>query len=874
MTFSGKINKQPPSDFNLSFEDRFHLAILDNNSPNGLYHDEELKKLNQEMKTSYVLNKQTEKYFYNNPLGVKPTVNSGSVNTIKNQVPQPKTFGMNVILNTKQDQVVIDNQQESSSFSLNQNQKESIAITQNKKKGFQFKKSSTNTPSSFNKMMHQRLGQEQRPSIEHIEMEPLEVFDNESQENEVIAYSNETQDHQRWMTPKEDLLSESKQQAFKVKVENQEKQKSIDNSSKQKEMKYHELKNIPLGFVFDYFFAQFKDMSQDNLNFTCLFQNHVFKINGQKWYNETLKCGHSDSLELAKHLICLYDKVPLKELKNQNTYNEITKKAIQELGEVFKNYKSFLDEDNQRNEENKMHQVHDTSGKNDKKAFEQKYDWRKIYQDMNNIPVAEVAEMLGADANADGLRGKWKMHATGHNIQINGQLWRDFNEDVGSGGAINFMMHHLKMTQNLLIQGEEEEKKLKRVAVQKLMSLFGTDHKFEASDENFSQREMFYMPEIISQKLYKVVEYLHEKRGIPHWIIQKQIESEVLFAGFPSDWEKKPKLDENIDNDFVWAVFLSPAASAAEMRAVTRKDALAKLLAKGSDKELGGFTVKAEKEVNERIIVACEAAIDALSYHTLFPGRSAISCMGVNSNLASEIAQDTLSMSTKNGERYKFKLCFDNDLAGNEATISFVDKMIASIGEEEYQKEYDAGHIEYFELGIQALVASVRENETFYFEAMNTEKGKRSVDLFREAFKKKFGVEKEKKLLDEGRIKYINVAPNIYSINDENIDKEIENTIQLLSTKAPYYYFLKTKSDEKAHVKEKIQQFQEKLKNKLGVKYQDLITEGKIILQSPRIFKDWNECILYKMKNPKFIEFLEQNEERFKVEKKVAKSLK
>ena len=39
----------------------------------------------------------------------------------------------------------------------------------------------------------------------------------------------------------------------------------------------------------------------------------------------------------------------------------------------------------------------------------------------------------------------------------------------------------------------------------------------------------------------------------------------------------------------------------------------AKLLAKGSDKDSGGFIIKAEKDCNEKIVNACEAAMDAMS---------------------------------------------------------------------------------------------------------------------------------------------------------------------------------------------------------------------------------------------------------------------
>ncbi len=187
------------------------------------------------------------------------------------------------------------------------------------------------------------------------------------------------------------------------------------------------------------------------------------------------------------------------------------------------------------------------------------------------------------------------------------------------------------------------------------------------------------MPHVIDFKINQVRQYLNEKRQLPLWIIDKQIKAGSLFAGYPSDWKEEPNLNnpEKLKNDKVWATFLAVNGNAAEMRAIERTDQFAKILAKGSDKEMGGFLIKAEKEVNEKTVVACEAAIDTMSYHAFYPGRIVTSCMGVNFNLAVKSAMEALD------HDFKFQLAFDNDLAGNEAAVRFKEQLIHEIGEED-----------------------------------------------------------------------------------------------------------------------------------------------------------------------------------------------
>lgn len=600
-------------------------------------------------------------------------------------------------------------------------------------------------------------------------------------------------------------------------------------------------------------------------------------IRENKWYNKTASRGYVNAISLMVHINAIKEGLNDKEA---DVRKKLFFKSCEYLdsiqGQTFTPPEAKADEA----------KVGEEAPKRDA-AY-----WRAITEQLNDISLDAVMEMLGATPNEDGQRGKWKVHDTGDNIQVTGQLWNSWKTSEGGGGAISLVAYHLAQVNNWDLRDEKQKKYARIAAINELKKNFGiNDLELLANDEsNIVLKVPFAMPVEIEGggKLERVREYLHEKRGLPLWIINKQISKGFLFAGFPSDWNQPKELrsPELLNNDKVWATFLSPNKTAAEMRSIVRgsDDPLAKLLAKGSDKDLGGFILKAEKEYSEKMLTALEASIDAMSYHAIYPGRIATSCMGVNFNLAIKLAKQAFE------RNYTFNLGFDNDLAGNEAAVRFRINLITSLGEDAfeeqygddipsdinqsekiqelgfaaYQKLYTEGKIKYFDLGIRCLEECVAVGKTFYLDVADGEIGLEAVKLFQSQAIQKLGRAEVNKLVAEQKIRYLNVYPDLGRTHD--LEKIVDEAITKLESGKPYYIRMKDIDENEEHKKsaEKILAFNTAFREKAAERYDTWIEKGLIVDNKSALAKDWNEYYIYlKNTKPEFAQAQQALEEKF-----------
>jgi hypothetical protein len=612
--------------------------------------------------------------------------------------------------------------------------------------------------------------------------------------------------------------------------------------SEKKKFNISLLDNIPLAVVLDFFKAE----NKSNKNYIVF--NQEISIKENKWYNITHKKGNIKAISLMKHLVSIHEKIDPEENDKLLFLN-----ACKKLNQIQEN----LEKNNIIEEQETKTNTITTP-----KKLENKIDWKALTEQLNNIPINLVLEHIGAHPNEDNQRGKWKVWKTGHNLGVTGQQWNDWNTQVGGFGGISLLAYHLSFDLNISYKDDQDRKYLRTLAIKELMKVFGSDYDLQNfaindSSKEYHYKEPFSMPLILDAKMNDVKKYLHEKRGLPLWIIQKQINSGLLFAGFPSDWKQQDKNihnQEKLSNDKVWAVFLAINSNAAELRAIERTDEYAKMLAKGSDKELGGFLVKAEKSMHEKTVVSLEAAIDSMSYHAIYPGRITMSCMGVNFNLAVISAVEALS------NDFRYILAFDNDLAGNEAAYHFKNQLIEQIGEEEYKNYYSENKIKYFELGIQCLEKSIANNQIFYLDVKNNDTGKEVVKMFQEELLKSFSKESIKKWIQDGKIKYINLQPSFEIM--QNPAKEAENIAQLLMSNKPYYLVLK-EEDLQPQFQMKKELFEKHLFDYLQTHKELFEKDGRIIYQKKSLFKDWNEYYLFMQKNPEFQNQQKAFEEQF-----------
>lgn len=64
---------------------------------------------------------------------------------------------------------------------------------------------------------------------------------------------------------------------------------------------------------------------------------------------------------------------------------------------------------------------------------------------LNLIPITKILEeVLDAENNIDGNENKWKISATGQNIQVSGNNWYNWNTKEGGSGGFSLVKSYIK----------------------------------------------------------------------------------------------------------------------------------------------------------------------------------------------------------------------------------------------------------------------------------------------------------------------------------------------------------------------------------------------------------------------------------------------
>lgn len=263
----------------------------------------------------------------------------------------------------------------------------------------------------------------------------------------------------------------------------------------------------------------------------------------------------------------------------------------------------------------------------DYKSEEYKAERAKLREELNSIDITEVLDKLGAESHQDGDPSKWKIHGVG-NIIHKGNGWLNVNTNVKGYGGINL----IKMALNLEYEHQ---------AISWMIEQFGESisDDIKVSNEGYKEN-VFTPPEENPRNINNVRRYLSEKRGVPIELVDDLINSRKLYA------------DDNNN-----CVFLSKAS--AEVRSVFGSF---KGCCEGSNVNNSGFYVMLKPKASEKTIALVEAAVDALSYNALFPGRLSYSTNGSGRFfLQYDILIESLERNTK------VKAAFDADWAGDEA---------------------------------------------------------------------------------------------------------------------------------------------------------------------------------------------------------------
>jgi hypothetical protein len=614
--------------------------------------------------------------------------------------------------------------------------------------------------------------------------------------------------------------------------------------------------------------------------YTILEQEISLKENEEnKWYNRTAKTGNINAISLAKHLIAIKEGLDYKSKDNQGY---LFREACKKLNDLPKNLEALeapvatekekpvtdnVAPQNEANESVAQSGQPDTQTEQPK-AKKPFINWKELNNQLRNIPVNLVIEtVFGGYMKKE----NWKIPETDDTLGLTGQLWKSWKTDEGGEGSLSLVEYYICETEYIDKNVGDNWKIVRQKATKLLLQHFQSELDTDAFSnmeikEHFN--EPFSMPHVIDFKINQVRNYLHEKRGLPLWLINKQIGKGFLFAGFPSDWTQ-PKNLKNPDlltDDNVWATFLSANGSAAEMRAIARSDNFAKLVAKGSVKEAGGYVIKAESDCAERSVAALEAAVDSMSYHAIYPGRNTISCMGVTYKLAAQAAIEALQ---RGGS---FNLAFDNDKAGNQAAVHFREEMIAELGEEEFKQFVAEQKIRFFDLGIRCLREQIELGQPYYFDVKNDETGRVAATLFQQALFQVMEKNEVKHLIEQGLIKYANVCPEF--INMKNPDQEAQTVVSLLNSNSPYYLRIENDEDDnspetpaKREAMEKTaakrEAFEKAFDKYSQGKREQWEKEGKIIYGKEGIAKDWNEYFNYMKNKPEFKALMQEQEEHY-----------
>lgn len=248
--------------------------------------------------------------------------------------------------------------------------------------------------------------------------------------------------------------------------------------------------------------------------------------------------------------------------------------------------------------------------------------WKIRNKRLDNIPLEDVFDALGAYAK-DGSGGGWKKYdVAGMTVISKGQFWENTQgaQEKGMGGTRLVMMAfdwpHDK-------EGYEKARKWLEANCDPERQ---ADSSWQDSDDSESKSGFRAPPNLSDNRRHMsaVRNYLSGtgkgERWIPPSLVGRLLNDGSLYPS--QEWNPELK---RMDGPTT-CVFLG--YESAEIRSTDPQGV--KKAATGSDPKISGFIAQAQATRTDRRVVLTEAAIDAVSYAALDPSAYVISCNGVN----------------------------------------------------------------------------------------------------------------------------------------------------------------------------------------------------------------------------------------------------
>lgn len=258
---------------------------------------------------------------------------------------------------------------------------------------------------------------------------------------------------------------------------------------------------------------------------------------------------------------------------------------------------------------------------------------------VRSLPLELVLEEWGANRDR---RDRHRWHTDRGVLSITDTKFFNWQEETGSGGAIDLAMHLGRMDADAAVTWLEE-----RFGIGIHTPPAASPHVSASHTARSPTPRTLHLPEPDRAQLDRVRSYLTEQRGLSLEIIKPLIESGRIYA------------DRRANAVFLMVAGKPNRAIGAELRGTGPQ--VWRGLAKGTRRNAGYFWVG---EVSSTEVILCESAIDAISCHQIHAAREVaticISTTGVRSQLP------WLEPLIHRG--YMIRCGFDDDAAGHRAS--------------------------------------------------------------------------------------------------------------------------------------------------------------------------------------------------------------
>lgn len=221
-------------------------------------------------------------------------------------------------------------------------------------------------------------------------------------------------------------------------------------------------------------------------------------------------------------------------------------------------------------------------------------NWRQRAQGLRAVPLDVVLRSAGAQPDPLDPR-KW--HTARGVLSVTGVRFMNWNLGAGGGGAIDLVMHLYHLSFGQALEWLE-------------LHIAPGCAPFR---EPPPPRPTWTLPPPVLPNRSQVKAYLTRERRLPPALLQGLFQSKSLYADARAN-----------------AVFLLRGRHRQPVGAELRGTAHASAwrgMAPGSRKDLGFFAIPDDVE-DDRPVVLCESAIDAISCHALYPRHRCVSTSG------------------------------------------------------------------------------------------------------------------------------------------------------------------------------------------------------------------------------------------------------